>query len=96
MQNSRKPKISFLFKTILCGLFLSVVIALISLQVQINNKTDENNKLKIIISNRELKNGQMKEQIRAGLTMDIVERIASEECDMIKPGTIVYRDISEY
>ena len=90
----KKKRVSGLAKTATAGFAVYAAFTLVSLQLQIAEKKEEQALLQAQIEEQELRNAEIKALLESENSDDYVARIAREKLGYISPGERVFVDIS--
>ena len=90
----KKKRVSGLAKTATAVFAVYAAFTLVSLQLQIAEKNEEQALLQAQIEEQELRNAEIKALLESENSDDYVARIAREKLGYISPGERVFVDIS--
>ena len=90
----KKKRVSGLAKTATAVFAVYAAFTLVSLQLQIAEKKEEQALLQAQIEEQELRNAEIKALLESENSEDYVARIAREKLGYISPGERVFVDIS--
>lgn len=90
----KKKRVSGLAKTATAVFAVYAAFTLVSLQLQIAEKKEEQALLQAQIEEQELRNAEIKALLESENSDDYVARIAREKLGYISPGECVFVDIS--
>lgn len=90
----KKKRVSGLAKTATAVFAVYAAFTLVSLQLQIAEKKEEQALLRAQIEEQELRNAEIKALLESENSDDYVARIAREKLGYISPGERVFVDIS--
>ena len=90
----KKKRVSGLAKTATAAFAVYAAFTLVSLQLQIAEKKEEQALLQAQIEEQELRNAEIKALLESENSDDYVARIAREKLGYISPGERVFVDIS--
>lgn len=94
MKKLKKKKVSGLAKTVAAVFAVYAAFTMVSLQLQIGEKKQEQAQLQQQIELQKLRNAEVKALLESENSDDYVARIAREKLGYLSPGERVFVDIS--
>ena len=93
-QNKNKKRVGLTAKIFIAVFAIYAAFTLVSLQVQINAKNQQQEKLKVQLESQKLANAQLEAMINGGNNKEYVADIARDMLDYVVPGEKVFVDVS--
>ena len=90
----KSKHVGLLTKIFLCGFAVYAAFTLISLKMQISERTDEVKALEQSVAQQEMTNAQLSEILENGMTDEYIADAARDKLGYVKPGERVFVDTS--
>ena len=92
--NKNKKRVGLTAKIFIAVFAIYAAFTLVSLQVQINAKNQQQEKLQVQLESQKLANAQLEAMINDGNNKEYVADIARDMLDYVVPGEKVFVDVS--
>lgn len=90
----KKKRVGLATKIFSAAFAIYAAFTLVSLQLEISAKRQENEQLVAALDAQIVKNSELEDVISDGLNEEYIAKIARESLDYVVPGEIVFVDIS--
>lgn len=94
MGAKRKKKVGLATKIFVAVFAIYAAFTLVSLQMQISAKRQEQAELSSALESQQVRNAELEDVIRNAPDEDYIAKLARENLDYIVPGELVFVDIS--
>lgn len=91
---ARKKKVSVITKIFVAAFAVYAAFTLVSLQLQINQKREEQHTLQQQLETRQLENSELSDAIGGEVDPDYVAKLARNDLSYVYPGEQVFKDVS--